>query len=126
VSREGCDAQGLVEVPDRASAKLMNLIYHSEFFIGLGSGSSWLAWALNKQVVMICNFSEEDHEFTSDCIRIVDKSICHGCWNKEMFKFDKGNWYWCPEHEHTDRQFECHKLITADRVIEEIKKAYLV
>lgn len=126
VSREGCDAQGLVEVKDRSSENLMNLIYHSEFFIGLGSGSSWLAWVLNKQVVMICNFSEEGHEFTSNCIRITDKSICHGCWNKEMFKFDKGNWYWCPEHEHTDRQFECHKLLTADRVIEEIKKAYLL
>jgi hypothetical protein len=29
---------------------------------------------------------------------------------------------WCPEHEETPRQFECHKLITAEMVINKIKE----
>ena len=44
----------------------MSQIYHSEFYIGLGSGLSWLAWAVNKHVVMISNFSEDGHEFTNN------------------------------------------------------------
>jgi hypothetical protein len=40
-----------------------------------------------------------------------------------MFKFDKGSWGYCPEHEDTPQAFECHKSISAQRVIEEIKKA---
>jgi autotransporter strand-loop-strand O-heptosyltransferase len=99
----------------------MNVIYHSEFVIGLSSGLSWLSWALNKHVVMISNFTEADHEFTINCTRITNPSVCNGCWNNPNFKFDKGDWYWCPEHKGTERQFECHKSITADMVINQIQ-----
>lgn len=92
----------------------MALIDHSEFFIGLGSGVSWLAWALGKEVVMINNFAEEDHEF--ECIRITNKNVCNGCWNNQNFKFDK-SWDWCPIYKNTPRQFECQRSITADDVI---------
>jgi autotransporter strand-loop-strand O-heptosyltransferase len=91
------------------------LIDHSEFFIGLGSGVSWLAWALGKPVVMIANFSEDWHEF--ECIRVIKKDVCNGCWNKKEFKFDKGDWNWCPVNKNTPRQFECHRGISADEVI---------
>lgn len=93
----------------------MALIDHSEFFIGLGSGVSWLAWALGKQVVMINNFAEEDHEF--ECIRVTNKSVCNGCWNNPNFKFDK-SWEWCPIWKNTPRHFECQKSISADDVID--------
>jgi autotransporter strand-loop-strand O-heptosyltransferase len=93
----------------------MALIDHSEFFIGLGSGVSWLAWALGKEVVMINNFAEEDHEF--ECIRITNKNVCNGCWNNQNFKFDAGDWSWCPIFKNTPRQFECQRSITADDVI---------
>lgn len=99
----------------------LNQLHHSEFFIGLGSGLSWLAWAMNKKVVMISNFSEDGHEFTDNTIRISNKSVCNGCWNNPSFKFDKGDWYWCPVHKGTDRQFECHKSITSEMVIDQIK-----
>jgi len=92
----------------------MALIDHSEFFIGLGSGVSWLAWALGKEVVMINNFAEEDHEF--ECIRITNKNVCNGCWNNQNFKFDK-SWDWCPIYKNTPRHFECQRSITADDVI---------
>lgn len=102
----------------------MFLIDKSDFFIGLGSGVSWLAWALGKQVVMISNFSKDDHEF--ECIRITNKSVCHGCWNNPDYKFDKGDWNWCPEHKGTERQFECQTSISSTQVISELKYYRLI
>jgi autotransporter strand-loop-strand O-heptosyltransferase len=99
----------------------LNEIHHSEFFIGLGSGVSWLSWALGKTVVMISNFSADGHEFTENCIRIKNESLCHGCWNDPNFKFDKSDWNWCPIFKGTERQFECHKLITSNDVIQKIQ-----
>lgn len=104
----------------------INYIHHSDFFIGLSSGLSWLAHAMGKKVVMISNFSDENHEFDLSCNdykRITNKSVCHNCWsqiNKE-FKFDAGEWYWCPKHQDTPRQFECHTSITPEYVFEQIK-----
>jgi len=101
-------------------------IYHSEFFIGLSSGLSFIAHALGKPVVMISNFTEDWHEFdlsTEDYIRITNKSACHGCWNnpKHNKNFDFGDWYWCPEHKDTSRQYECHYTITPDYVYKQIE-----
>lgn len=110
------------ELQDKSLQNVMNYIYHSEYFIGLSSGLSWLAWAMRKRVYMIANFSTIDHEFQSNCIRIYNHSVCNGCWNNSMFKFDKGNWNYCPEHEDTPRQFECHKSISAADVISAIQK----
>ena len=104
----------------------VNIINHSEFYIGLSSGMSWIAHALGKKVVMISNFTEDWNEFDlslDDYIRITNKSVCHGCWNKINVDhtFDKNNWYWCPLHKDTERQFECHKSITVNDVMEKIK-----
>ena len=104
----------------------VNIIKHSEFYIGLSSGMSWVAHALGKKVVMISNFTEDWNEFDlslDDYIRITNKSVCHGCWNKINIEhtFDKHDWYWCPLHKNTDRQFECHKSITVDEVMEKIE-----
>jgi autotransporter strand-loop-strand O-heptosyltransferase len=100
----------------------MDWIANSEFFIGLGSGLSWVAWALGKKVFMIANFSEEWAEFKQNCIKIENKSVCNGCWNNPNFKFDPGDWNYCPIHKGTDKQWECQLSITADMVIKEIKK----
>ena len=102
----------------------MHYIHCSDFFIGLGSGVSWLAWALNKTIVMISNFSEKWHEF--DCIRVENKSVCNGCWNDPNEKFDKSDWNWCPRHKNTPRQFECHTSITSEDVINAINNRQLI
>lgn len=102
------------QLKDRSMQNTMNHIYHSEFFIGLSSGLSWLAWALDKEVVMISNFTEPNHEFT--CVRPTKKTVCNGCWNSHKYKFDK-SWNWCPVHAGTPRMFECQTSITADEVI---------
>jgi len=121
-------------LPNKANKKFgqsflesMNLIYHSEFYIGLSSGMSWVAHAMGKPVAMIANFTEDWNEFdlsTPDYIRIINKNVCHGCWNliNKEFKFDTDDWYWCPKHQNTNRQFECHTSITPEHVFNEIKK----
>jgi autotransporter strand-loop-strand O-heptosyltransferase len=111
------NCQGLL---DNSMTNTMTTIYNSRFFIGLSSGLSWLAWALDTPVIMIANFTDENHEFK--CHRVTNKSVCHGCWNDPQYTFDKGDWDWCPVHKGTDRQFECHTSITPDMVIEQIKK----
>ena len=109
------ELQETIYPADKTLENVMQHLHHADFYIGLSSGISWLAWAMGKPVVMISNFTEEGHEF--DCIRITNKDVCNGCWNKPMFMFDKGNWNWCPEHEGTERQFECHKSITVEDVL---------
>lgn len=118
VSEETNPFNNCYEMVDKSMDNTMTVIQNSEFFIGLSSGLSWLAWALDKTVVMISNFTNEDHEFK--CIRITDKSVCNGCWNKAEYKFDKGDWNWCPVHKNTLRMFECHKAIFSNDVIKMI------
>jgi autotransporter strand-loop-strand O-heptosyltransferase len=57
-------------VPSKSNKKIgidllesLQLIQHSEFYIGLNSGMAWLSHALGKKVVMISNFSEDWNEF---------------------------------------------------------------
>lgn len=126
VSLEGPHNIFNLEDIERTPENLMNIIHYAEFFIGLGSGSSWLSWALNKKVVMICNFSEKDHEFVTDCYRITDESVCHGCWNSPMFKFDRGDWYWCPRLKNSGRDFECQKSISAEKVLNTMYRFNLI
>ena len=121
VSKEQCDINNVETISDTSIENTMNVIHHSEFFIGLSSGLSWLAWAVGKHVVMISNFTEKDHEFTTNCTRITNPDVCNSCWNNPMFKFDKGDWNWCPEHKNTPRHFECHKSITSKMVIDKIQ-----
>ena len=121
ISQNGDRVEGVENLKDDSMENTMNVIHHSEFVIGLSSGLSWLSWGIGKHVVMISNFTESDHEFLSNCTRITHPEVCHGCWNNPMFKFDKGDWYWCPEHKGTERQFECHKSITPQMVIDRIQ-----
>lgn len=97
---------------------IMKSMSKCEFFIGIGSGLSWLSWSIGLPTFIISGFSEEYTETKSNTFRIINKSVCHGCFNN--YKFDPGDWNWCPVHKGTDRQFECTKTISSDMVIEEI------
>jgi autotransporter strand-loop-strand O-heptosyltransferase len=95
----------------------MAQLEHAEFFIGLGSGLSWLAWAVGKPVVLVSGFSMEFAEFNTP-YRVINKNVCHGCWNDTSCTFDKGDWKWCPRN----KDFECTKQIYAEDVIKMIDK----
>ena len=121
-NQDSPDLKNIEVFEDRSLENTMNMIHHSEFFVGLSSGLSWLSWALQKKVFMISNFTNKDHEFTINTTRIINEDFCHGCWHNPLFRFDKGNWNYCPEHEDTPRQFECHKSIDVDIVLKIIKE----
>ena len=100
----------------------INDLYFCDFFIGLGSGLSWLAWALNKPVVMISGFSNPATEFYTP-YRVINKNVCNSCWNDtDCMPFDKGDWMWCPRHKGTPREFECSKEITFEMVKKQIDR----
>jgi autotransporter strand-loop-strand O-heptosyltransferase len=114
------DDYGAEKLEDTSLENVMNYLWYADTYIGLSSGISWLNWGLGKQGVMISNFTTEDHEFQNNCIRITNKDVCHGCWNNPMFKFNKGDWMWCPENENTPRHFECHKSISVNDVMSKL------
>ena len=103
--------------------RMIELISGCEYFIGLSSGLSWLAYALGKRVVMISGVTEPRNEFTIDCLRINHTGVCNSCFNKTKdYEFDPGDWMWCPEFRNTPLQFECTKRISPKKVISEIEK----
>ena len=96
--------------------KTFNYLYHSELFIGLGSGLSWANWALNKPTLMINNFIPFGYEFTNKLTKVENNTVCNNCWVNKDFTFDPGNWDWCPKNEGTPKQHICQKSITVDQV----------
>jgi autotransporter strand-loop-strand O-heptosyltransferase len=95
-------------------------LHHAEAFIGLGSGLSWINWAIGKHTYMINGFVEEGHEFTSNLTKITN-NICIKCWNDPVHVFDAGDWNWCPVYKGTERQHICQKSITPLQVFNSIK-----
>lgn len=111
---------GVEQVPESSLDKIIEELKKSKLFIGLGSGLSWLSWAVNVPTVIISGFSDPISE-PSSCIRIsAPSNKCHGCFNR--VKLNPSDWNWCPDHKGTTRQFECSKSITAESVIMELKK----
>ena len=114
-SKERNPFNNCYQLEDTSIENTMSVIYHSQFFIGLSSGISHLAWAIGKKVVMIAGFTDIDHEF--DCIRPYNPNVCHGCWNDPKIKFDAGDWDFCPYHKGTERMFECQSSINPEMVV---------
>lgn len=126
LSKEGDDYMGnklpigVVQHPHGSLELVMDEMIKSKAFIGIGSGLSWLSWSLNVPTVLISGFSYDWAEM-KDCVRIAAPSgKCEGCFNR--VRLDPSDWYWCPDHKGTDRQFECTKSITSEAVIKELEK----
>ena len=94
---------------------------HAEFFVGLSSGLSWLAWAAGTPVVMIAGFTHPTNEFATP-YRVINYHTCNSCWNDPAHRFDHKDFLWCPRHKDTPRQFECTRLITVDHVKATIRR----
>ena len=126
LSNEGDDymgnkhPNGIIQHPSGPLEGVMDEMRKSKAFIGIGSGLSWLSWALNTKTVLISGFSYDWAEM-QDCVRITPpKDKCGGCFNR--LKLDAGDWNWCPDHKGTNRQFECTKGISSEMVINELEK----
>ena len=123
ISKEATKLQRIVNRTNRPINETIDTIRHCEFFIGVSSGPSWLAWALEKPVVLISGFSARWTEFQTKIKRVINQDVCHGCFNDPTSPFDRGDWNWCPRQKGTPKQFECTKKITVDmvkRAIDEI------
>ena len=99
---------------------VVNILNHADIFIGLGSGLSWLNWAIGKHTYMINGFAKEGHEFTENVTRIQNQNVCISCWNDEVFIFDGGDWDWCPVYKGTKKQHICQKSITPQQVFDNL------
>jgi autotransporter strand-loop-strand O-heptosyltransferase len=117
-SKERNPFENCYQLEDTSIENTMSVIHHSDFFIGLSSGISWLSFGLGKKVVMISAFTEADHEF--DCIRPRNNNVCTNCWNDPKIKFDAGDFNFCPHHKGTERMFECQTSITPEMVIQQL------
>jgi autotransporter strand-loop-strand O-heptosyltransferase len=106
------------QLEDTSIENTMSVIHHSDFFIGLSSGISWLSFGLGKKVVMISAFTEADHEF--ECIRTRNNNVCTNCWNDPKQRFDAADYLYCPHHKGTERMFECQTSITPEMVIQQL------
>jgi autotransporter strand-loop-strand O-heptosyltransferase len=93
-------------------------ILHCDFFIGLGSGLSWLSWSLKKPVIMISGFSNPISEFKNP-YRVFNSNVCNSCWNDVTITGHcSSGWSFCPRN----KNFECSSEITPEMVIEKIDK----
>jgi len=108
VPSSSIDKTGNIDIQERITD-----ILNCDFFIGLGSGLSWLAWSLDKSVIMISGFSNPISEFKND-YRVFNPNVCNSCYNDEDFFFV--DWGYCMRN----KNFECSKEITPDMVIEKI------
>jgi autotransporter strand-loop-strand O-heptosyltransferase len=116
------------------------MIAGAEFFVGLPSGLSWLAWAVGTPVVLISGFTDAYVEFETPYRVSPPVGKCHGCWKDSdqrqgsrfdhCYRYFKGYDpetkqpipYWNGETAPVE-QFECTKSITADMVIVRCREA---
>jgi autotransporter strand-loop-strand O-heptosyltransferase len=101
--------------------KRVDLLRHADFFVGLSSGLAWLAWAAGTPVVMISGFTLPICEFKTP-YRVHNTHVCHGCWDAIDCAIDHKDYFWCPRHKGTERQFECSRAITGKQVIGAIER----
>jgi autotransporter strand-loop-strand O-heptosyltransferase len=90
----------------------LNILYHSEFLVSPSSGMAWMNWGVGKHTVMISGFTPKHHEFQTNITRIINEHSCNSCWANINFKFDPGDWDWCPIWKGTEKQHICEKSIS--------------
>jgi autotransporter strand-loop-strand O-heptosyltransferase len=114
VAWEGTKLKNVVDAGNNKIEAASAILKGCEFFIGVASGLSWLAWSLGKKVVMISGFSSPMCEFQQDNYRIAGQGSCVGCYNDTSIP--NGNSRPCPNG------CQCSKLITPELVLEKINE----
>jgi autotransporter strand-loop-strand O-heptosyltransferase len=122
------EAQGYrIEMPEGAEdftgalplTERLDMLTHADFFIGLASGLSWLAYTADCPVIMIGGFSAYWAEFPTP-YRVYNRLVCSGCYNDVRVRWLDNL---CPRQTAgTDRIFECSKKISPRMVIDTIDR----
>ena len=108
------DFTGKISLIERA-----DMLSHAEFFVGLSSGLSWLAWAVGCPVVLISGFSSFWHEFPTP-YRVYNRLACNGCVTDPRVDWQKN-----PCHlgsREPGRLLECSRTISPMMVLEAVKR----
>jgi autotransporter strand-loop-strand O-heptosyltransferase len=121
ISKEPTGLKNIIDRTGRPIMETVNNLYHSLFYVGLPHGPSWLAWALNKPVVMIGGYSI-NCEFVSGNTRILPPpGSCTSCFHDTKLLFNRSLeacvWY---------KDYECNKKITTKMVIDAIQNDKLI
>lgn len=96
----------------------IELLAYADFFIGIGSGLSWLADAAGCPVVLISGISMPYAEFDTP-YRVMNPLVCHGCYNDATVDWCDPL---CPRHHDTKREYECSFKISPRMVIAAIDR----
>jgi autotransporter strand-loop-strand O-heptosyltransferase len=104
----------------------ISIINNCDFFIGLDSGLSWIAWALNKKVIQILGLTGKAIAFKNE-YAIINENVCNSCFSDKSIKeFDVDvpfeDFLLCPKFKNTKRIFECTKQITPNMIIDKINQ----
>lgn len=106
--------KGVIKISNKSLEEIGSILLGSTGFVGISSGLSWLAWALNVPTILISGQTDKSLEPSSNIKRIINENVCHACFSRHLF--DRSDWNWCPDQGGTERQFECSKTITFDEV----------
>lgn len=106
---------------DRPLLERARWLKYADFFIGLSSGLSWLAWTMRTPVVLISGMTHPTNEFVTP-YRVINYHACNSCWNDPLASYDRTDFLTCARHKNTPRQFECTRLITAEQVKQTIRR----
>ncbi len=110
---------GINQFPKSSLQEVIYDMQTCEFFIGIGSGLSWLAWSVGLPIILISGFSEAYTETKKNTYRVINENVCVGCFNSH--RLDASDWNWCPINKNTENQFICTKNIYAKQVIDKMK-----
>ena len=111
------DCTGDIDLRERVA-----VLKGAKAFIGVSSGLSWLAWASGTPVVLISGWTLPRTEFPTP-YRVINRLVCHGCWNDGREDYDHVDGNYCPRHRDTPREHECSKGISACQVIMQLARA---
>ncbi|WP_293034489.1 autotransporter strand-loop-strand O-heptosyltransferase [Paraburkholderia sp.] len=102
---------------ERPLQERASLLSHADFFIGLGSGLSWLAWAVRTPVVLISGYAHPKSEFSTPW-RVINFNACNSCYNDTTVEFDRADFNWCPRHaDEESGRYQCTSAITPEHVM---------
>ena len=74
ISKEKCNLDGIIDMcGDHPLEDRINQLEHCEFYVGISSGISWLAWAVGKHTILISDVTPPWSEFQSNITRIHNK-----------------------------------------------------
>lgn len=101
---------------------VVNIMQYAKFFIGISSGLTWLAWAMNMKSIMISSFTAPWFEFQEDSYRVHNDKVCNSCFTNVKYYFNRGDWMWCPVNKDKRDHFICSKSITSEMVQKKVEE----